>query len=317
MLIVALGLCFSSRNAQAEIKELVIGIGIDADTLLPYDQTTTLMQNMADLIYDSFLYQDPEGKLHPRLATGFNVSPDGLTYTIHLRKGVKFSDGSDFNADAAKAGWDNVLNPKTRVPLRFAVGMVKEAVKIDDYTIQLKLKFAFAPLAPSMSMSLISPISPAALKKYGEDIRQHPIGAGPYILHKWVKGDRIEMVRNENYWGKKPTVAKIIWKIVPEAATREAMLRTGQIQICYKPLPSNVAALKADKNITVEMPLDTRTIFMGLNYQKGVTTNKKVRQKRFCSTPPNPWTARFPPKSSVILKWIISMITIRKKPNSS
>ena len=277
MLIVALGLCFAPRNAQAEIEELIIGIGIDADTLLPYDQTTTLMQNMADLLYDSFLYQDPEGKLHPRLATRYEVSADGLTYTIHLRKGVKFSDGSDFNADAAKAGWDNVLNPKTRVPLRFAVSMVKECVKIDDYTIQLKLKFAFAPLAPTISMSLVSPISPAALKKYGEDIRQNPTGAGPYILHKWVKGDRIEMVRNENYWGKKPTVAKIIWKIVPEAATREAMLRAGQIQICYKPLPSNVAALKADPNITVEMPLDTRTIFMGLNYQKGVTTNKKVR----------------------------------------
>jgi peptide/nickel transport system substrate-binding protein len=278
ILMAILGLSLSPMNAQAEVKELTIGIGIDADTLLPYDQTTTLMQNMADLLYDSFLYQDPEGKLHPRLAKGYEVSPDGLTYTIHLRKGVKFSDGSDFNADAVKAGWDNVLNPKTRVPLRFAVGMVNECVKIDEYTVQLKLKFAFAPLGPTISMSLVSPISPEALKKYGEDIRQHPIGAGPYILDKWVKGDRIEMVRNDNYWGKKPTVAKIIWKIVPEAATREAMLRTGQIDICYKPLPSNVAALKADPNVTVEMPLDTRTIFMGLNYQKGVTTNKKVRQ---------------------------------------
>ena len=278
VLIVALGLCVTPKNAQAEVKELIIGIGTDADTLLPYDQTTTLMQNMADLIYDSYLYQDPDGKLHPRLATGYEVSPDGLTYTIHLRKGVKFSDGTDFNADAAKAAWDNIFNPKARVPLRFAVGMVKECVKIDDYTIQLKLKYPFAPLAPSIAMSLMSPISPAALKKYGEDIRQHPTGAGPYILDKWVKGDRIEMVRNENYWGEKPTVAKIIWKIVPEAATREAMLRAGQIGICYKPLPSNVAALKADPKITVEMPLDTRTIFMGLNCQKGVTTNKKVRQ---------------------------------------
>jgi len=278
VLIVALGLCVTPKNAQAEVKELIIGIGTDADTLLPYDQTTTLMQNMADLIYDSYLYQDPDGKLHPRLATGYEVSPDGLTYTIHLRKGVKFSDGTDFNADAAKAAWDNIFNPKARVPLRFAVGMVKECVKIDDYTIQLKLKYPFAPLAPSIAMSLMSPISPAALKKYGEDIRQHPTGAGPYILDKWVKGDRIEMVRNENYWGEKPTVAKIIWKIVPEAATREAMLRAGQIDICYKPLPSNVAALKADPKITVEMPLDTRTIFMGLNCQKGITTNKKVRQ---------------------------------------
>jgi len=232
---------------------------------------------MADLLYGSFFYQDPEGKLHPRLATKYDVSNDGLTYTIHLRKGVKFSDGTDFNADAVIRAWDNIFNPKARVPLRFAVGMVKECVKIDDATVELKLKYAFAPLGPTLAMSLTSPISPAALDKYGENISQHPTGAGPYTLQEWVKGDRIVMVRNENYWGEKPTVAKIIWKIVPEAATREAMLRAGQIHICYKPLPSNVAALKADPNVTVEMPLDTRTIFMGLNCQKGVTTDKKVR----------------------------------------
>jgi ABC-type transport system substrate-binding protein len=194
MLVAAMSLFFTPMNAQAEIEELIIGIGIDADTLLPYDQTTTLMQNMADLIYDSYFYQDPDSKLHPRLATKYEVSEDGLTYTIHLRKGVKFSDGTDFNADAVKQAWDNILNPKARVPLRFAVGMVKECVKIDDHTIALKLKFAFAPLAPTISMSLVSPISPAALKKYGENIRQNPTGAGPYILHKWVKGDRIEMI---------------------------------------------------------------------------------------------------------------------------
>jgi peptide/nickel transport system substrate-binding protein len=278
MLIAGLALCLAPASSRAEVKEITIGIGIDADTLNPQEQTTTLPQNMCDLMYDSFFYQDPEGKLHPRLATKYEVSEDGLTYTIHLRKGIKFSDGTDFNADAVKLTWDRILNPKMRVPLRFAVSMVEECAKIDDHTVALRLKYGFAPLAPSLSMSLVSPISPAALKKYGEDVRQHPVGAGPYILKEWVKGDRIVMVRNENYWGKRPTVAKIIWKIVPEAATREAMLRAGQIEVCYKPAPSNVAALKADPNITVEMPLDTRTIFMGLNCQKGITTNKKVRQ---------------------------------------
>jgi ABC-type transport system substrate-binding protein len=277
-LIAGLALCFAPVDARAEIDELIIGIGIDADTLNPQEQTTTLMQNMCDLIYDNCLYQDPEGGLHPRLVSEYEVSKDGLTYTLHLRKGVKFSDGTNFDADAVKLTWDRIMDRKMRVPLRFSVSMVEECVKIDDHTVQLKLKYPFAPLAMNLSISLPSPISPAAIEKYGEDVRQNPVGAGPYILKEWVKGDRIVMVRNENYWGEKPTVKKITWKIVPEAATREAMLRAGQIHVCYKPLPSNVAALKADPNITLEMPLDTRTIFMGLNFQKGVTTDKKVRQ---------------------------------------
>jgi ABC-type transport system substrate-binding protein len=277
----AVGLWLAAPCAQAqvkEIKELVIAIGVDADTLNPQEQTTTLIQNMCDLIYDNFFFQDPTGKLHPRLATKYEISPDGLTYTLHLRKGVKFSDGTDFNADAVKLTFERAMDPKLRVPLRFAIGMVKECVKIDDHTVALKLSYPFAPLAPTLSMTLVSPISPAAIQKYGDEVRQNPVGAGPYILKEWVKGDRLVFVRNENYHGDKPTVAQITWKIVPEDATREAMLRSGQVHICYKPLPSNLAALKADSGITVEMPLDTRTIFMGLNCQKGVTVNKKVRQ---------------------------------------
>jgi peptide/nickel transport system substrate-binding protein len=281
VLAAAAGLWLSASPAQAQgkdIKELVIAIGVDADTLNPQEQTTTLIQNMCDLIYDNFFFQDPAGKLHPRLATKFEVSPDGLTYTLHLRKGVKFSDGTDFNADAVKLTFDRALDPKFRVPLRFAIGMVKECVKIDDHTVALKLNYPFAPLAPTLSLTLVSTISPAAIQKHGEEIRQNPVGAGPYILKEWVKGDRLVFVRNENYYGDKPTVAQITWKIVPEAATREAMLRSGQVHMCYKPLPSNLAALQADANIKVEMPLDTRTIFMGLNCQKGVTVDKKVRQ---------------------------------------
>ena len=269
---------FLAPSAWAQIKELRIGIGIDADTLNPQEHTTTLCQNLSDLIQDTLFYQTPDNKLEPRLVTKYEVSKDGLTYTLLLRKGVKFSDGTPFDAKAVKLTFDRALDPKMKVPLRFAITMIKEVTIVDDYTVRIQLKYPYAPFAATLSLTLCSPISPAAIEKYGEDVRQNPVGAGPYILKEWVKGDRIVMVRNENYYGPKPTVAQLTFKIVPEDATREAMLRSGQIDVCYKPLPSNVAALKTDPNITVEMPLDTRTIFMGLNYKKGVTKDKLVRQ---------------------------------------
>lgn len=279
VLLVIVGISFFTiSSAIAQIPELKIGIGIDADTFNPQEQTTTLIQNMCDLIYDTLFYQAPDGKLEPRLATGYKASKDGLSYTITLRKGVKFSDGTPLDAKAVKLTLDRALDPKMRVPLRFAIAMIKEVKVIEDHTLQIDLKYPFAPFVPTLSLTICSPISPAAIEKYGEEVRQNPVGAGPYILKEWVKGDRIVMVRNENYYGKKPTVAKLTFKIIPETATREAMLRTGQIDVCYKPLPSNVAALKADPNIVVDMPLSTRTIFMGLNCQKGVTQNKLIRQ---------------------------------------
>ncbi|NWF92800.1 MAG: hypothetical protein HXY46_07770 [Syntrophaceae bacterium] len=278
LLVMGLGLWSAPSGQGAEVKELRIGIGIDADTLNPQEQTTTLIQNMCDLIYDTLFYQNPEAKLEPRLATRYEMSKDGLTYTIHLRKGVKFSDGTPCDAKAVKLTLDRALDPKMRVPLRFAIAVIKEVKVVDDHTIRLELKYPFAPLAATLSLTICSPISPAAIEKYGEGVREKPVGAGPYILKEWVKGDRIVMVRNENYYGKRPNVAQLTFKIIPDDATREAMLRTGQIDVCYKPLPSNVAALKADPKIRVDMPLDTRTIFMGLNCKKGVTQNKLVRQ---------------------------------------
>jgi peptide/nickel transport system substrate-binding protein len=277
-LVICFGFCFTPSDLGAQIPELTIGIGVDADTFNPQEQTTSLFINMCELIYDSLLYENAEGKLEPRLATKVDVSNDGLVYTLHLRKDVKFSDGTPFNAQAMKLTLDRALDPKIRVPQRYLINMIKEAKVVDDYTLVLNLGYPFAPFMPTLSAFVLFPISPAAIEKYGDDVRQKPVGAGPYMLKEWVKGDRIVLVRNETYYGKKPTVEKLTFKIVPEPATREAMLKAGQIDICYKPSPSNVAALKADPNITVDMPLDTRTIFMGLNCQKGATKNKLVRQ---------------------------------------
>ena len=272
------GFIITPAYAGKEIEKLNIGIGIDITTLNPQEQNTSVPMNMCALVYDPLFYQKEDSSLEPRLATGYDVSMDGLTYTLHLRKGVRFSDGTQFNAHAVKLMFDRALDKKLRVPLRFTFTMIDTTKVIDDYTVVIKLKYAWSPFAASLSEALKGIMSPAAIEKYGENVRQNPVGAGPYKLLEWVRGDHITFIRNDDYWGPKPTTKKLVYKIIPEPATREAMLRTGEIDICYKPTPTNVPALQADPNIMVEMPVDTRVIFMAMNCKKGVTTDKRVRQ---------------------------------------
>jgi ABC-type transport system substrate-binding protein len=260
-----------------EIKELRIGIGVDADTLNPLEHTTAVPSNISALIHDALAAMTPEGKLVPKLAESWSASDDGLTWTMKLRKGVRFSDGSPFDAHALKAQFDALLNPQIRIPLRFIWGSLKEAVVLDDYTMEQRLKEPFAPYEQTFFFT--QPLPRKALENYdAAAIRQNPIGAGPYKLAEWVKGDRIVLVRNENYWGPKPTVEKVIYQIVPDTTTRMAMLRAGQLDVAYSPTPVDVAALEADPNIKVVRPLSARMIFVGMNCQKGVTKDKRVRQ---------------------------------------
>lgn len=264
--------------SHGEIAELKIGIGIDIDTWDPQEQSTLLFFVVNSFIYDTLFYQTPDGILEPRLATKYEVSKDGLTYIVHLKEGIIFSDGTPYNAKAQKLAFDRLLDPKMRVPMRMFVDMVKDVDVLDDYTIQIHLKSPYAPFPSAMSMILCSPISPSAIEKYGREVRTNPVGAGPYVFKEWLKGNRFVLARNEKYHGRKPTVAKLTFLILPEAATRDIMLRTGELDIVYKPAPSDIKGLMADPNIKVEAPLSTRVIYIAMNTQKGITKNKMVRQ---------------------------------------
>jgi ABC-type transport system substrate-binding protein len=277
-LLICFSFCFTPPDVGAQIPEVTIAIGTDTDTFNPQEQTSSLFINLCELIYDSLLFENAEGKLEPRLATKVDVSNDGFVYTLHLRKGVKFSDGTPFDAHAMRLTIDRTLDPKMRVPQRHLINMIKELKVVDDSTLVINLSHPFAPFMRTLSTFVLFPMSPAAIEEHGEEVRQKPVGAGPYVLKEWVKGDRIVLVRNERYYGQKASVEKLTFKIVPESASREAMLKAGEIDICHRPSPANVAALKSDPNITVDMPLDTRTISIGLNCQKGATKNKLVRQ---------------------------------------
>jgi ABC-type transport system substrate-binding protein len=265
------------QTLAKDVTELKIGIGIDADSLNPYEITTAIPANIAELIHGKLIMPGPGGKLEPSMAKEWSHTPDGLTWTVKLNKGIQFSDGTPFNAQALKFNFGLIQNPNVRMPFRALFDPIKEMTVVDDYTVQYQLKAPFAPFAQLLSILL--PVSPKAAEPYdGRKLSRNPVGAGPYKLVEWVRGERIVLVRNEHFWGKKPTVEKIVYIIVPETATRVAMLRSGQLDVAYSPTPADVPALEADPKIKVFRAMSTRMIYVGINTQKGLTTDKRIRQ---------------------------------------
>ena len=293
--LVALTFLTIPRGGQAAAPtNLTIAVGVDADTLDPAGQTTTTVANMVDYMFDSLLWPNDERsgvqsgqpqytKLVPQLATSWTVSPDGRTYTFKLRQGVKFQDGTDFNADAVKFNIQRLLDPAVRNPNRYYFTDVDET-RIDTpdpYTVVLHLKQTSPTLLGRLASGPAEMLSPTAVKKIGNDkIPLGPIdaGTGPYIFKEWVHGDHITLVRNPSYWGRKPYFDTVTFRVVPNAGTRETMLRAGDVQMAFEPPAPDVPALRKDPGLTVVSGPSDRDVFLGLNTQWGPFKDVRVRQ---------------------------------------
>lgn len=282
------------KGLAAAPTSITIAVGIDADTLDPEGQTTTTVANMQDYMFDSLLWPDDERsgvqpgqpqftKLTPQLATSWTVSGDGLTYTFKLRHDVKFQDGTDFNAEAVKFNVERQLDPAVRNPNRyyFADIDLSRIETPDAYTIALHLKQPSPTLLLRLATGVAHMLSPTAVKKIGNDkIPLGPIdaGTGPYRFKEWVHGDHITLVKNPNYWGRKPYFDEVTFRVVPNAGTRETMLRAGDIQMAFEPPAPDVPALRKDPGLKVVQGASDRDVFIGFNNQWGPFKDVKVRQ---------------------------------------
>src|SRR5579884_1446267 len=238
------------RGQAAGPTTLSIAVGIDADTLDPEGQTTTTVANMVDYMFDPLVWYNgqrtglhgrpPYTAIEPVLATSWTVSPDGRTYTFKLRQGVKFQDGTEFNADAVRANIDRWLDPEVRNPSRYYWDAI-DANRIDTpdpYTVVLHLRRPDPTLLEKLATTAAEIVSPTAVKKLDNGkIALGPVdaGTGPYVFKEWVHGDHITLVRNPTYWGRKPYFDQVVFRVVPNAGTRETMLRAGDVQMAFEP----------------------------------------------------------------------------------
>src|SRR5436305_14909855 len=249
LLVVALGLCSLAAIPALAAKDVVFAVASTFTTTDPYDANDTLSQAMAKSFYEGLFGFDKDMKLIPVLAEGYEASKDGLTYTIKLKKGIKFHDGTDFKADAVKVCLDRVTNPENKVK-RYGLynNNIAKTEVVDDYTARITLKTPFSPFIAQLAHPSTVMISPTALAKYGnKDIAFNPVGTGPFKFVEWKATDYLKVAKFDGYWKKGyPKVDTITWKPVVDNNSRAALMQTGEAQFTF-PVPYELAEVLKGK----------------------------------------------------------------------
>jgi peptide/nickel transport system substrate-binding protein len=278
MLILAGSLAQAQQEKPKSGGTLVYATGTDALTLDPQFVTDVPTSRAVMQIHETLVEYDQNMNIIPCLAESWTTSPDRLTWTFKLKKGIKFHDGTPFNAEAVKYTFDRIVDPATASPRKSTLVMVKEVKVVDEYTVAITTNKPFAPLLAQLTAYNISIISPTAAKKWEKKYAQNPAGTGPFKLENWTPGERIVFARNENYWGEKPYVDKVVFRVIPEDSTRVMLLLSGEADVIASVPPVLTEKLKQSKDVKILRKTGFRTIYVGLNNKIKPFTDVRVRR---------------------------------------
>jgi peptide/nickel transport system substrate-binding protein len=268
---------FAPPAGAAAKDTLNVSVMTPAGTLHPYGGFSHTEVSVVMGVYDGLVDRDPAGNLIPSLATSWE-SVDPTTWRFHLRKGVKFQDGTPFTAEDVAFSIEAARGPASR--FKFVAGKIKEVRIIDSHTVDI-VTAAPWPVLPDALYTTTSIMS----KKYAEGkadefISENPMGTGPYILKEWVRESHIILEGYEDHWRGAPPIAKVVINPITNDTTRLAGLITGQTDLCVDvPLQYVGLLQKADK-VRVQSGPGPRIIIFAIRLDDPdfPTAKKKVRQ---------------------------------------
>jgi len=277
-----------AEQPAGPVKGGTIVVGLQAEpTTLDSQQISDYNSHRAAYgIYDMLLRFEDEGtNVEPGLAERWEISDDGLEYTLYLRQGVKFHDGTDFNADAVKFNIDRQIdvdhpfhNTGQFAYAEFTWGMVDRVEVVDPYTVKFVLKDKFAPFLNHLAMHPAAMASPAAVEKYGMDFSINPVGTGPFKFVRWTPGVEVVLEKNPDYWRGEPLLDQIIYRPIIEDQSRLTELESGGVNFMVNVPPDDLARITGDSQYTVVEQAGMHTWWVAFNHAKEPFNNKLVRQ---------------------------------------
>lgn len=260
----------------------VLTVGLESPwvSLDPAKVTTFNGLDAQRAVYDGLFTPDPKGKLVPTLATGYDVSEDGLTYTVTLRKGVKFQDGTTLDASAVKRNLDRMRDPATASTSAYNTKAIASVSAPEPNKVVITLAKPSSGFATEV---LAGPpgfiVSPAELDKPGADIANKPVGAGPFKFDSQVSGDSLSLVKWEGYWQKdRPYLDGIKFKVISDEEARYASITTNTIQVAVNASTTSVMEAKTNSSVNVEDLGAVGSKFVTFQSQVAPFDNLKARQ---------------------------------------
>ena len=258
------------------------------DTLNP---ATTGARNVGSLLvnmFDTLVWLTPEFEVTPHLATKWTASEDGKTYTLTLREGVTFHDGTPFDAEAVVANINYIADKNTQSKISLGLlGPCASAAAVDKVAVRFTCTTPYAPFLPQLGSPYLGMQSPKAIAEFGKDLGLHPTGTGPFALVSYEPGQSLVLKRNEAYsWGPAavkhsgPTnIAQITFQIVSNSQARVNQFQSGQSHVMQQtPGVYWTAFQRAGTYNALPVPISGLGIFAPLNASKFPTDDIHVRK---------------------------------------
>jgi ABC-type transport system substrate-binding protein len=274
----ALGTALNGEATPAARRggTLVYASSADMITLdVPYVSDTISAAGVS-MLYDFLVRYTPDLVIKPCLATNWTAS--GTSWTFRLRRGVRFHDGMPLDASAVKAHFDRLLGPEKPLRANLWLPYLDGVDVLDDSTLRLRTKFPDPAFLTRLADTTGAIESPAAVRRYGKDLARHPVGTGPFKFVEWVSDDRVVVARNDDYWGDRAYLDRVVVRPITDPAARVIALTSGDVQLAIHIPPEQLSVLSRDPRLAIETKETLRYLFVGMNVLKKPFNDVRVRE---------------------------------------
>ena len=238
-------------SSTGKIKDtLVAAIRADPENLDPHNNANWPCFIVEEVIFDRLVQMDENGKIQPMLATSWEIIDD-VTVRFNLRDDVYWHDGSKFTAEDVRYTIARAVDMKGSITMMAAFDGPGTKV-VDDYTVDIKTKYPFGPLFRYLVSSRGNIVCAAHVEKVGVEAHgRNPMGTGPFKFVSWNSGDRINLEKNDEYWGELPNFDKMVFRVIPEASSRALEVESGAVDVALHIDEADVARLKESSDVNL------------------------------------------------------------------